>query len=82
MVCTEFHSDKLLDEVSNQGEMEVIYSKYQEEMAANADDSIIVLLHGWTPEALDLIIPDLVERGYQFGVLPRSGDPVGPVIWD
>lgn len=71
-----------LDEVNNMGDPQTIYGNYQAEMQANADDSIIVLLHGWTPDVLDLIIPDLTGRGYQFGVLPRPGDPIGPVIWD
>jgi len=62
------------------GDADYIYTQYLAEMATNAKDSVIVLLHGWTPEVLDKIIPDLRDRGYEFGVLPRPGDPIGPII--
>jgi peptidoglycan/xylan/chitin deacetylase (PgdA/CDA1 family) len=59
-----------------------IYSSYVAAMNAKADDSIIILLHGWTPSVLPPIIDDLVRRGYQFGTLPRPSDSIGPIITD
>ena len=62
------------------GDVNYIYNQYLAEMGANAKDSIDILLHGWTPDVLDKIIPDLKDRGYEFGVLPRPDDPIGPII--
>ena len=62
------------------GNVDYIYDQYLSQITNDSRDSIIILLHGWTPDVLDKIIPDLKGRGYQFDVLPRQGDPIGPII--
>jgi peptidoglycan/xylan/chitin deacetylase (PgdA/CDA1 family) len=68
------------DIYDNLGDAKLLYQEYLNGITTVDKKSVIILMHGWTPEALDLIIPDLIERNYKFDVLPRPCDPIGPII--